>query len=111
MQSINNFLCEKFKINSQDLKHIHSSLFSEIQNEICDEGEYHTFDFNEGQKKYKKGFLFFCPGDDFFGIEGYNDINKYIEERSMDEDEYNEIDKLKINESCDLGAVQYIRIW
>ena len=29
----------------------------------------------------------------------------------MDEDEYNEIDKLKINESCDLGAVQYIRIW
>ena len=59
MQSINNFLCEKFKINSQDLKHIHSSLFSEIQNEICDEGEYHTFDFNEGQKKYKKGFLFF----------------------------------------------------
>ena len=33
------------------------SFFSEIQNDKSKNGEYHTYDYQDGVKKYKKGFF------------------------------------------------------
>ena len=52
-------------------------LFSEVQNEVGKDGEYHTYSFQDGQKKFKKGFIYINSSDDFFGIQALNSSKEY----------------------------------
>ena len=92
-------------------------LFSEVQNEIDNKkGEYHSYDFSDGQKKYKKGFLTFNEHDEFFGIVAFNSAKEFAEMMNADEDAYKQYDNIKVGGCIDWGeqngtTSQILRIW
>ena len=91
-------------------------LFSEVQHEIDTKGEYHSYDFSEGQKKYKKGFLKFNEHDEFFAIIAFNSYKEFAEMMNTDEDAYKQYDNVKIGGCMDWGeqdgtTSQILRIW
>ena len=91
-------------------------LFSEIQNEVDKKGEYHSYDFSDGQKKYKKGFLTFNEQDEFFGIVAFNNAKEFAEMMGADEDAYKQYDNVKVGGCMDWGeqngtTSQILRIW
>jgi hypothetical protein len=86
-------------------------LFSEVQNEVGKGGEYHTFDIQDGQKKFKKGFIYVNSSDDFFGIQALNSAKEYEEFVGVEEGSYSELDNLKIGETTEIDNSKIIRIW
>ena len=86
-------------------------LFSEIQNEVGKGGEYHTFNTQDGQKKFKKGFIYINSDDDFFGIQGLNTSKEYEEFIGVEEGSYSELDDLKIGDMTEIDNSKIIRIW
>ena len=86
-------------------------LFSEVQNEVGKGGEYHTFDIQDGQKKFKKGFIYVNSSDDFFGIQALNTAKEYEEFVGVEEGLYSELDNLKIGETTEIDNSTIIRIW
>lgn len=92
-------------------------LFSEIHNKVDNKkGEYHSYDFSDGQKKYKKGFLIFNVQGGFFGIVGFNSVKEFAEMMNDDEDEYKQYDNIKVGGCIDWGeqngtTSQILRIW
>lgn len=86
-------------------------LFSEVQNETGKGGEYHTYSFQDGQKKFKKGFIYINSSDDFFGVQALNSAKEYEEFIGVEEGSYSELDNLKIDESTVIDNSTIIRIW
>jgi hypothetical protein len=86
-------------------------LFSEVQNEVGKDGEYHTYSFQDGQKKFKKGFIYVNASDDFFGIQALNSAKEYEEFVGVEEGSYSELDNLKIGETTEIDNSKIIRIW
>lgn len=91
-------------------------LFSEVQNEIEKNGEYHTFDISDGQKKFKKGFLTFNKDGNFFTITAFNNVKEFAEMLGADEDVYHKYDNVKVGGCIEWGdtdgtTTQILRIW
>ena len=95
------------KINESKL----GNLFSEVQNETGKDGEYHTYSFQDGQKKFKKGFIYINSSDDFFGVQALNTSKEYEEFTGVEEGRYSELDDLKIGQSTVIDNSTIIRIW
>lgn len=92
------------------------NLFTEVQNEINKKGEYHTYTIEDGQKKFKKGFLTFNKDGDFFTVTAFNSVKEFAEMLGADEDAYKQYDNAKVGECIDLGeqdgsTSQILRIW
>ena len=88
-----------------------NQLFSEIQNATGKGGEYHTFNTEDGQKKFKKGFIYINSSDDFFGVQALNSSKEYEEFVGVDEGIYFELDDLKVGETTEIDNSTIIRIW
>ena len=91
-------------------------LFSEVQNEVGKNAEYHTFNIIDGQKKFKKGFLTFNEDGDFFTITAFNNPKDLAELIGADEDTYKQYDNIKIGGCGPVGdndgtETQVLRIW
>ena len=86
-------------------------LFSEVQTETGKGGEYHTFNIQDGQKKFKKGFIYINSDDDFFGIQGLNTSKEYEEFIGVEEGSYSELEDLKIGDMTEIDNSKIIRIW
>ena len=86
-------------------------LFSEVQNETGKGGEYHTYATTDGQKKFKKGFIYINSSDDFFGVQALNTSKEYEEFTGVEEGSYSELDDLKIGQSTVIDNSTIIRIW
>lgn len=91
-------------------------LFSEIQTETGKNGEYHTFNIKDGQKKFKKGFLTFNEDGEFFTITAFNNAKDFAEMLGSDEDAYNEYENIKVGGCIEWGendgtTSQILRIW
>ena len=88
-----------------------NQLFSEVQNEVGKDGEYHTYSFQDGQKKFKKGFIYVNTSDDFFGVQGLNTSKEYEDFVGVEEGLYSELDNLKVGETTEIDNSTIIRIW
>ena len=92
------------------------SLFSEVQNDTTKNGEYHTYNIGDGQKKFKKGFLTFNKDGEFFTITAFNSAKEFAEMLGADEDAYKQYDNVKVGGCMDWGendgsTSQILRIW
>ena len=95
------------KINESKL----GNLFSEVQNETGKGGEYHTYSFQDGQKKFKKGFIYINSSDDFFGVQALNSAKEYEEFVNVEEGSYSELDDMKVGDTTKIDDSTIIRIW
>lgn len=95
------------KINESKL----GNLFSEVQNETGKGGEYHTYSFQDGQKKFKKGFIYINSSDDFFGVQALNSAKEYEEFVGVEEGLYSELDNMKVGDTTEIDNSTIIRIW
>ena len=91
-------------------------LFSETQNEVDKNGEYHTYTITDGKKKFKKGFLTFNNEGEFFTITAFNSAKEFAEMMNADEDAYKQYDNVKVGGCIDWGeqdgtTSQILRIW
>ena len=91
-------------------------LFSEVQNEIEKNAEYHSFTYYDGKKIFNKGFLTFNEEGEFFGIVAFNTSKEFAEMMNADEDTYKEYDSVKVGEyfefkEQDGATAKIIRIW
>lgn len=91
-------------------------LLSEVQNEEGDKAEYHTFSFDKGKKKFKKGFLSFNEADEIVVLNCFNSAKDLAELIGTDEDAYDEYDNIKVGECkiIDEGHPEkehVLRIW
>ena len=86
-------------------------LFSEVQNETSKGGEYHTYVTTDGQKKFKKGFIYINSADDFFGIQALNTAKEYEEFTGVEEGSYSELDNMKVGDTTEIDNSTIIRIW
>jgi hypothetical protein len=85
--------------------------FSEMQNEKSKNGEYHTYDYQDGVKKYKKGFFYLSEDEEYMGFHAFNNIKEYAEENGFNLKDYSPLESINIGESKTIGNLKYIRIW
>lgn len=123
MKTIDNYVVEKMVIDKnikpQKIKNQSSksnNLYVEIQNEIDKNGEYHTYSFKDGQKKFKKGFLTFNEDNEFFTITTFNNAKDFAEMLDAYEDEYDSYENINVGECIDYeehdgSTSQILRIW
>lgn len=121
MKSINNLINEKLKLNkdikvSQDkdeefYEKTSTDLLAEVQNVVDKNGEYHTYDYSEGKKKFNKGFIYFSKDQEFLGIQGFNDTEDFEDLLGVDKGTYSELDSLKIGNDTEIDDTKIIRIW
>lgn len=75
-------------------------LVSEVQNEYGKDYAYQTFNYKDGQKKYKFGFLVFNNESEFYAITAFNedseDAESFVEQYNIDLEELLE---LKVGET------------
>jgi len=86
-------------------------LFSEVQNDQTKVGEYHTYSYIDGEKKYKKGFLYFNQDQEFFGIESFNNADEFADMLGVEVKEYKQLDSIKIGETVEIEQSKIMRIW
>lgn len=91
-------------------------LLSEVQNETGDKAEYHTFDFKNGKKKFKKGFLTFNEDGEFITLTCFNTSKDLADLIGADEDIYKAYDDVNIGECDNIKdndgtETQIMRIW
>ena len=126
MNTINNFIIEKLKINSKSkigndkdeefYEKTSTDLLVEIQNEVDKDGEYHTYSFKDGKKKFKKGFLTFNEDGEFVSIIAFNTAEDFADMLGADEDAYKQYENVKVGGCIDWGendgsTSQILRIW
>jgi hypothetical protein len=120
MNKINNFILEKLKINSKSkinnkdeefYEKTSTDLLVEVQNTIDKTGEYHTYTFEDGQKKFKKGFIYANASDGFIGIQAFNKSSEFEDLLGIDEGEYKELDSLSVGNGTEIDGSKIIRIW
>ena len=85
--------------------------FSEIQNEKSKNGEYHTYDYKDGVKKYEKGFFYLNEDEEFMGFIAFNNIKEYIEENGLESKYYTPLESIDTGDSKVIKNMKYIRIW
>jgi len=93
-----------------------NNLLSEIQNESSANAEYHTYNFENAKKKFKKGFLTFNESGEFITLTCYNTYKDLAELIGADEDTYKQYDNIKIGGCGPVGdndgtETQVLRIW
>ena len=123
MKTIDNYVVEKMVIdknikpqNKTSKTSKNNDLFIEVQNEIDKNGEYHSYIFEDGQKKFKKGFLTFNKDNGFFTITAFNSAKDFAEMMDAYEDEYDQYENVKVGGCIDWGehdgsTSQILRIW
>ena len=121
MNSINNFIIEKLKINSKSkigndkdeefYEKTSTNLYSEVQNNIDKDGEYHTYSFEDGRKKFKMGFIYINSSDEFIGIQAFNKSSEFENLLNVDSGTYEELDDLEIGDETKIDDCRIIRIW
>lgn len=121
LQVLNNQIQEKLKINSKSkisnnkdeefYEKTSTDLLSEVQNEIDKTGEYHTYNYEDGKKKFKMGFLYICNDDEFIGIQAFNKASEFEDLLNVDSGTYEELDDLEIGDETRIDACRIIRIW
>ena len=92
------------------------NLWNECQNEVTQTGEYHTYEYSEGQKKFKKGFIIFNKSGEFVSVIGFNNSHEFAEMMGSPTDSYEPLDDLEIGgtivlEDTDGSDGKIIRIW
>ncbi len=87
------------------------SFFSEMQNEKSKNGEYHTYDYQDGVKKYKKGFFYLNEDDEFMGFIAFNNIKEYADENGLNPKYYTPLESINIGDIKVIENMKYIRIW
>ena len=121
MKSINNLINEKLKLN-KDIKvspdkdeefyeKTSTDLLSEVQNTIDKKGEYHTYDYSNGTKKFKMGFIYFSKDQEFLGIQAFDDVEDFEDLLGVEEGTYEELGHLRIGEDTEIDDTKIIRIW
>lgn len=108
MKAINDYINEDSNRMIQESK---NNLWAEVQNQFSKDGEYHTYAFSEGYKKFKKGFIYINTDDEFAGIQAMNNSKDYEDFLGVDEGQYAELDDLKIGEETEIDFCKIIRIW
>lgn len=126
LQISNNQIQEKLKINSKSkvgndkdeefYEKTSTNLLVEIQNEIDKDGEYHTYSFEDGKKKFKKGFLTFNEDGEFVSIIAFNTAEDFANMIGDDEDKYKQYENINVGSCIDWGendgsTSQILRIW
>ena len=120
LQVLNDQIQEKLKVNSkskvfdkdeQFYEKTSTDLLSEVQNEIDKTGEYHTYNYEDGKKKFKMGFLYICNDDEFIGIQAFNKASEFEDLLNVDSGTYEELDDLEIGDETRIDACRIIRIW
>ena len=121
LQISNNQIQEKLKINSKSkisndkdeefYEKTSTDLLKEIQNDIDKNGEYHSYSFQDGRKKFKKGFIYINTSDDFIGIQAFNKSSEFEEIIGVEEGLYSELDDLEISDMTEIDDSKIIRIW
>jgi len=124
MKGINNFLNEGIKLSSKSKINVkdeefyekHSELWSETQNEIEPDAAYRTYNYSDGLKKYKKGFITFNQDNEFATITAFNDVKDLIDLLGANKEDYEEYNEIEIGEVGEIydnrsNAIKIIRIW
>ena len=108
MKTINDYISEDSNGMIQEAK---NGLWTEVQNQSEKEGEYHTYSYEDGEKKFKKGFIYINTDDEFAGIQAMNSAKEYEDFLGVDEGQYKELDKMGIGDSTEIDDCMIIRIW
>lgn len=118
MKIIDSFIQEKLKVNSKSKIHdeefyekTSTDLLIDVQNDVDKTGEYHTYKYEDGQKKFKKGFIYINTNDEFIGIQAFNKSSEFEDLLGVDPGEYKELDTLSISEETEIDDCKIIRIW
>ena len=88
-----------------------TDLLAEVQNDVNKGGEYHTYSYEEGIKKFKKGFIYYNKFDQFIGVQAFNKSTEFADMLGADSDYYKELDKINIGEDTEIDDCKIIRIW
>lgn len=86
-------------------------LFSEVQNDTTKNGEYHTYDYTDGIKKYQRGFIYFNEDQSFFGIEAFNSAEEFADMLGVEVNDYKQLNTIKIGETIEIEKSKVLRIW
>ena len=54
------------------------NLWNECQNEVTHAGEYHTYEYSEGQKKFRMGFIIFNQQAEFVSVIGFDNSVEFF---------------------------------
>ena len=119
MEQLKDIIQEKLKLN-KDIKvskdeefyeKTNTDLLSEVQNTIDKKGEYHTYDYSSGQKKFKMGFIYYNKYDEFLGIQAFDKAEDFEDLLCVDKGKYEELGHMRIGEDTDIDDSKIIRIW
>ena len=86
-------------------------LFSEVQTDTTKNREYHTYDYTDGMKKYKRGFIYFNEDQSFFGIEAFNSAEEFADMLGVEVNDYKQLNTIKIGETIEIEKSTILRIW
>lgn len=124
MKNLNDFISEKlhirnFKKSNKDeefYEKTSTDLLVEIQNDVDKDGEYHTYSFDDGKKKFKKGFLTFNEDLGFLTITAFNTAEDFANIVGAYKDAYKQYENIKVGGCIDWGendgsTTQILRIW
>ena len=125
LQISNNQIQEKLKINSKSkvndkdeefYEKTSTDLLAEIQKEIDKDGEYHTYSYEDGKKKFKKGFVVLNQDNEFVAITAFNTAKDFANMIGTDEKYYKEYEDLDVGEvavidDSDGSFSNVLRIW
>ena len=126
LQISNNQIQEKLKINSKSkvnndkdeefYEKTSTDLLAEIQKEIDKDGEYHTYSYEDGKKKFKKGFVVLNQDNEFVAITAFNTAKDFSNMIGTDEKYYKEYEDLDVGEvavidDSDGSFSNVLRIW
>ena len=126
MQTLNDFISEKLKVNSKSkisrnkdeefYEKTSTDLLVEIQNEIDKDGEYHTYEIEDGKKKFKKGFITFNQDQEYVTITAFNSAEDFAKMLGADEDFYEHYEDIKVGGCIEWGekdgtTTNIMRIW
>ena len=124
MKNLDDFISEKlhigkFKKSNKDeefYEKTSTDLLVEIQNEVDKNGEYHTYSFEDGKKKFKKGFILLNQNNEFVSITAFNTAEDFANMLGADSKYYEEYEELEIGEvsvidDSDGSFSNVMRIW
>jgi len=124
MKNLDDFISEKlhigkFKKSNKDeefYEKTSTDLLVEIQNEVDKDGEYHTYSFEDGKKKFKKGFILLNQNNEFVSITAFNTAEDFANMLGADTKYYEEYEELEIGEvsvidDSDGSFSNVMRIW
>lgn len=89
-----------------------SKFYSEVQNEVSKNAEYHTLALDDAARKYKKGFVCVLDNSIAVSLEGWNSSEEFENMLGVEPGTFSKLDMLEIGESVYIGSFgTYTRIW